>query len=101
MQKLKGLSHPACLASAVSWFAFVVAIFMGNGNKQRLVKGRHAQGMLDATDPLKFPDSQQQFPKIIPGVLQSRTTTAFAQRSLRFKISNDNDSVFCYLPGNK
>ena len=33
---LKGLYHPACLARAVSWLAFVVAIFMGheNGNNK-------------------------------------------------------------------
>ena len=37
---LKGLFHPACLARVVSWFAVVVAIFMGheNGDKQRPVK---------------------------------------------------------------
>ena len=53
---LKGLFHPACLARVVSWFAFVVAIFMGheNGDKQRLAKRRHVQGMLDETDPLKY-----------------------------------------------
>ena len=51
---LKGLSHPAFLARVVSWFPFVVAIFMGheNGGKQRLAKRRHVQGMLDETDPL-------------------------------------------------
>ena len=51
---LKGLFHPACLARVVPWFAFVVAIFMGheNGDKQRLAKRRHVQGMLDETDPL-------------------------------------------------
>ena len=51
---LKGLFHPACLARVVSWFAFVVAIFMAheNGDKQRLAKRRHVQGMLDETDPL-------------------------------------------------
>ena len=27
---LKGLFHPACLACVVSWFAFVVAIFLGH-----------------------------------------------------------------------
>ena len=49
---LKGLFHPACLARVVSWFAFVVAIFMGheNGFKQRLPKRRHVQGMLDERD---------------------------------------------------
>ena len=52
---LKGLFHPACLARVVSWFAFVVAIFMGheNGDKQKPTKSRHVQGMLDETDPLK------------------------------------------------
>ena len=37
---LKGLFHPAFLAHVVSWFPFVVAIFMGheNGGKQRLAK---------------------------------------------------------------
>ena len=51
---LKGLFHPACLARVVSWFAFVVANFMGheNGDKQRSAKRRHVQGMLDETDPL-------------------------------------------------
>ena len=51
---LKGLFHPACLARVVSWFAFVVAVFMGheNGDKQRLVKRRHVQRMLDETDSL-------------------------------------------------
>ena len=51
---LKGLFHPAFLARVVSWFPFVVAIFMGheNGGKQRLAKRRHVQGMLDETDPL-------------------------------------------------
>ena len=51
---LKGLFHPACLARVVSWFAFVVAIFMGheNGDKQKPTKSRHVQGMLDETDPL-------------------------------------------------
>ena len=29
---LKGLFHPACLARAVSWLAFVVAIFMAHEN---------------------------------------------------------------------
>ena len=53
--QLKGLFHPACLARVVSWFAFVVAIFLGHGNgdKQRPTKRRHVQGMLDETDPLK------------------------------------------------
>ena len=53
--KLKGLFHPAFLARVVSWFPFVVAIFMGheNGGKQRLAKRRHVQGMLDETDPFK------------------------------------------------
>ena len=53
--QLKGLFHPACLARVVSWFAFVVAIFMAheNGDKQRPTKRRHVQGMLDETDPLK------------------------------------------------
>ena len=52
---LKGLFHPAFLARVVSWFPFVVAIFMGheNGDKQRLAKRRHVQGMLDETDPLR------------------------------------------------
>ena len=52
---LKGLFHPACLAHVVSWFAFVVAIFMAheNGDKQRPANRRHVQGMLDETDPLK------------------------------------------------
>ena len=39
---LKGLFHPACLARAISWLAFVVAIFMGheNGdNKGQLTDG--------------------------------------------------------------
>ena len=51
---LKGLFHPAFLARVVSWFPFVVAIFMGheNGGKQRLAKRPHVQGMLDETDPL-------------------------------------------------
>ena len=54
LSNLKGLFHPACLARVVSWFTFVVAIFMGheNGDKQRLGKRRHVQGMLDETDPL-------------------------------------------------
>ena len=52
---LKSLFHPACLARVVSWFAFVVAIFMAheNGDEQRQAKRRHVQGMLDETDPLK------------------------------------------------
>ena len=51
---LKGLFHPAFLARAVSWLAFVVAIFMAheNGDKQRPAKRRHVQEMLDETDPL-------------------------------------------------
>ena len=51
---LKGLFHPACLARVISWFASVVAIFMGheNGGKQRSAKRQHVQGMLDETDPL-------------------------------------------------
>ena len=55
---LKGLFHPACLARVVSWFAFVVTIFMAheNGDKQRSAKRRHVQGMLDETDPLKMLD---------------------------------------------
>ena len=55
---LKGLFHPACLARVVPWFAFVVAIFMGheNGDKQRLAKRRHVQGMMDETDPLIVAD---------------------------------------------
>ena len=54
VQVLKGLFHPACLVRVVFWFAFVVAIFMGheNGEKQRPVRRRHVQGMLDETDPL-------------------------------------------------
>ena len=48
---LKGLFHPACLARVVSWFAFVVAIFMAhqNGDNQRPSKRRHVQGILDET----------------------------------------------------
>ena len=42
----KGLFHPACFARVVSWFAFVVAIFMA-----------HVQGMLDETDSLSVCDS--------------------------------------------
>ena len=55
-ESLKALFHPACLARVVSWFAFVVAIFMGheNGDKQRETKSRHVQGMLDETEPLKI-----------------------------------------------
>ena len=51
---LKGLFHPPFLARVVSWLAFVVAIFMAheNGDKQRLAKRRHVQGMLDETEPL-------------------------------------------------
>ena len=51
---LKGLFHPAYLARVVSWFAFVVAIFMAheNGEKQRLGKRLHVKGMLDETDLL-------------------------------------------------
>ena len=51
---LKDLFHPACLACVVSWFAFVVAIFMGheNGDKQRATKTQHVQGMLDETGSL-------------------------------------------------
>ena len=54
LENLKGLFHPAFLARVVSWFPFVVAIFMGheNGGKQRLAKRRHVHGMLDETDPL-------------------------------------------------
>ena len=53
-RNLKGLFPPACLARVVPLFAFVVAIFMAheNGDKQRLAKRRHVQGMLDETDPL-------------------------------------------------
>ena len=55
-QALKDLFHPACLVRVVSWFAFVVAIFMAheNGDKQRPAKRRHVQGMLDETDPLNW-----------------------------------------------
>ena len=55
---LTGLFHPACLAYVVSWFAFVVAIFMAheNGKKQRPTKRRFVdkgqQGKLDETDCL-------------------------------------------------
>ena len=54
-RSLKALFHPACLARVVSWFAFVVAIFMAheNGDKQRETKSRHVQGMLDETEPLR------------------------------------------------
>ena len=40
--------------TVISWFAFVVAIFMAheNGDKQRPTKRLHVQGMLDETDPL-------------------------------------------------
>ena len=50
---LKGLFYLACLARVVSWFAFVVAIFMGHENvdKQRSTWRRHVQGMLNETDP--------------------------------------------------
>ena len=53
---LKALFHPACLARVVSWFAFVVTIFMAheNGDKQRETKSRHVQGMLDETEPLRL-----------------------------------------------
>ena len=53
---LNGLFHPACLARVTSWFAFVFVIFIGheNGDKQRPVKGRHVQRMLDETDPLEL-----------------------------------------------
>ena len=39
-QGLKGLFHPACLARVVSWFAFVVTIFMAHESvdKQRPVR---------------------------------------------------------------
>ena len=58
VEDLKGLFHPACLARVVSWFAFVVAIFMGheNGDKQMPAKRRHVQGMLDETVPLTWCD---------------------------------------------
>ena len=50
---LKGLFHTACLACVVSWFAFVIAIFMANkiGDKQMPAKRRQVQGMLGETDP--------------------------------------------------
>ena len=37
----KGLFHPACLARTISWFAFVVAIFMSheNGDNKGQLKG--------------------------------------------------------------
>ena len=37
---LKGLFHPACLARVVSWFAFVVAIFMAHENGDNKGKPR-------------------------------------------------------------
>ena len=50
---LKGLFHPAYLARVVSWFAFVVAIFVDheNGDKRRPTKRRQVQGMLVGTNP--------------------------------------------------
>ena len=52
---LNRLFHPACLALVVSWFVFVVKIFMGHdhGEKQRSTKRRHVEGMLDETDASK------------------------------------------------
>ena len=52
---LRGLFHPTCVARVVSWFSFVVAIFMAheNGDKLRPNKRRHVQGMLDETGPLR------------------------------------------------
>ena len=54
-KSLKGLFHPACLARIISWFAFVVTVFMAheNGDKQRQTKRHHVQDMLVETDPLK------------------------------------------------
>ena len=65
-RSFKGLFHPAFLARVVSWFPFVVAIFMGheNGGKQRLAKRRHMQGMLDETDPFSFSFHRQIYPSI-------------------------------------
>ena len=57
MLLLKGLFHPAFLARVVSWFAFVVAIFMAHdtGDIQRPTKRRQMQEMLGETDPLSMP----------------------------------------------
>ena len=61
---LKGLFHPAYPARVVSWFAFVVAIFMGyeNGDKQRPTKRRLVQGMMDETDPLGLLSIRRKIP---------------------------------------
>ena len=63
---LKGLFHPAYLARVVSWFAFVVAVFMAyeNGDKQRPAKRRHMQGMLDETDPLNHCSNETESKKL-------------------------------------
>ena len=77
--KLKGLFHPACLARVISWFALVVTIFMDheNGDKQRLAKRQHVQGMLDERDPLKLSgllDLKRHYrPASFAGVLQYQT----------------------------
>ena len=61
-KKLKGLFHPACFARVVSWFAFVVAIFLGheNGDKQRPAERPLVQGMLDETEPLSHTTQSNQ-----------------------------------------
>ena len=62
----------SCLARVVvSWFAFVVAIFIAheNGDKQRPAEGRRVQGMLDETDPLREESSSSE--QIIAVVLHA------------------------------
>ena len=43
--KLKALIQPACFAGAISWLAFVVAIFMGheNGDNKVNQEATHAR----------------------------------------------------------
>ena len=76
---LKGLFHPACLARVVSWFAFVVAIFMGheNGGKQKPTKRRHVQGMLDETDPLMYKSKAKIDVKILFSKITRKSPSSF------------------------
>ena len=53
---LKDLCHPACITRVISWFAFIVTIFMAhkNGDKQWPAKRRHVPGILDEIDLLNI-----------------------------------------------
>ena len=39
---LKGLFQPACLARDITYFDFVITIFMAHGNNKEMTRAKHA-----------------------------------------------------------